>query len=100
MEENSNFNQTEETVENSEIEQIQSKPVEPKIEKPIDESPKLHFKPGMQVFSRTLSVRRLLFCNNRLWVPLKPGIPGHARVDMYIIVGFRSNVTSNLTIQF
>ena len=50
MEENSIFNQTEETVENSKIEQIQSKPVEPKIEKPIDESPKLHFKPGTKIF--------------------------------------------------
>ena len=98
MEKNSIFNQTEETVENSEIEKIQSKPVEPKIEETIDESPKLHFKPGMKVFSRTLSVRRLLFCNNCLWVPLKSGIPGHARVDMNIIVGFRSNVTSKLEI--
>ena len=46
LDENSIFNQTEETIENSEIEQIQSKLDEPKIELPIDESPKLLFKPG------------------------------------------------------
>ena len=56
MEKNSIFNQTEETVENSEIEKIQSKPVEPKIEETIDESPKLHFKPGTQVVSRMLKL--------------------------------------------
>ena len=46
LDENSIFNQTEETIENSEIEQIQSNLDEPKIELPIDESPKLLFKPG------------------------------------------------------
>ena len=31
---------------------------------------------------------------------IKTVYSSHAGVDMYIIVGFRSNVTSNLTIQF
>ena len=56
MEENSIFNQTEETVENSKIEQIQSKPVEPKIEKPIDESSKLLFKPGTKSFDHNVTL--------------------------------------------
>ena len=50
LNENSIFNQAEETIENSEIEQIQSKLDEPKIELPIDESPKLLFKPGKKTF--------------------------------------------------
>ena len=49
LEGNSIFNQTEETTENSGIEQIQLKSDEPKIELPIDESPKLLFKPGKKV---------------------------------------------------
>ena len=49
LQENSIFNQTEETSESSEIERIQLKSDEPKIELPIDESPKLLFKPGKKV---------------------------------------------------
>ena len=37
--------------ENSEIEQIQLKSDEPKIELPLDESPKLLFKPGKKGLS-------------------------------------------------
>ena len=54
--ENSILNQTEEIDGKSEIEQIQSELAEPKIEKPIDESSKLLFKPGTKSFDHNVTL--------------------------------------------
>ena len=50
LEKKSIYNKTEETTENSKIEKIQSNSYQPKIELPINESPKLLLKPGKKVF--------------------------------------------------